>query len=536
MNKTNKEIRKKARKKKKKNYFTLIFVCIIMMVFAGSYATTFNGIKNTIRQDSRATSIKLDTSVDSLENSNLDVTVSILEAIFKTDKIEDIYVSEGVTGGLFRTIFDGITNFERFLFKIVKGILDVFVNAQKTLLLVIILILMQISYNIFVSKPLKVCQARIFEESRLYPKTPFKRMVMFRKFKEYFNVVRIIFVVDLFQFLWDITIIGGIIKRYSYRLVPMIVAENPSIKPMEAIRLSQEMMNHNKWRMFLLDLSFFGYLLIDILTYGFLGIIGVNAYYTASLVEFYSLVKEAYIKDKKVGYELLNDPYLLENTKNLDCYPGVTKKEKKKMNEMFNYYQKYTVSSFILLFFTFAFIGWLWEVLLYIYKDGIFVNRGVLHGPWLPIYGFGGVVILFILFLPKKIKDITDNPIATFFVVMLLCGIIEYTTSWYLEITQGMRWWDYTGNFLNINGRVCFEGLAFFGIGGCLCLYIVAPHMQEIFAKIKPKIRNTICVILVVAFLADVAYSINVPNVGAGITDDGQKNEQVIQEMIEETK
>ena len=529
----NKDIRKQARNTVEKNYFTLVFVCLIMMIFAGSYATTFNGIKNILRDDSVAESIKLETEVDSLNSSNLDITSSVLKTIFNTDNVDDIYVEETVTAGLFRTIFDGVTHLEQFLFRIVKGILDVFVNANKTILLVILVLLFQLFFRVFVSKPLKVCQARVFMESRLYYKTPFKRMMAFANFKDYFRAVRTIFLVDLFQMLWDLTIIGGIIKRYSYRLVPMIMAENPKVKPFEAIKLSETMMKGSKWKLFMLDLSFTLYMIMDIATLGILGIVAFNPYYTASIVEFYTCLKEEYVKKKGDKFELLNDNKLLKNDNNLDCYPGVTRKEKKKMGEMFHYYQKYTTTSIILLFFTFAFIGWLWEVLLYVYKDGIFINRGVLHGPWLPIYGVGGVVILFLLFLPKKFKKIMDNPILTFFIVVLLCGIIEFSTSWYLEYSQGLRWWDYTGNFLNLNGRICFEGLAFFGIGGCLCLYIVAPHMQSIISKMKPKFRIVLCVILVLIFLVDVAYSFNNPNVGAGITDDGSHN-QIIEETLKE--
>ena len=531
----NKDIRKRARETLKKNYFTLVFVCLIMMIFAGSYATTFNGIKNVLRDDSVAESIKLETEVDSLSSSNLDITSSVLKTIFKTDNIDEIYVEEKVTAGLFRTIFDGITHIEQFLFRVVKGVLDVFVNANKAIVLVIIVLLFQLLYRVFVAKPLKVCQARVFLESRIYHKTPFKRIAAFSNFKDYFRTVKTIFLVDLFQMLWDLTIIGGIIKRYSYRLVPMIVAENPKVKSFEAIKLSEDMMKGKKWKLFLLDLSFTFYMIMDIATLGILGVLGFNPYYTASIVEFYTFVKIEYIDKKGKGFELLNDNKLLNNDNNLECYPGVTRKEKKKMDEMFHYYQKYTLSSLILLFFTFAFIGWLWEVLLYVYKDGIFVNRGVLHGPWLPIYGAGGVVILFLLFLPKKFKKLMDNPILTFFIVVLLCGIIEYTTSWYLEVSQGLRWWDYTGNFLNLNGRICFEGLAFFGLGGCICLYIVAPHMQEIFSKMKPKFRNILCIVLVLIFLVDVAYSFNNPNVGAGITDDGSHN-QIIEETLKEAK
>jgi uncharacterized membrane protein len=285
-----------------------------------------------------------------------------------------------------------------------------------------------------------------------------------------------------------------------------------------------------KFTLFKLDLSFIIYEILDIVSYGILGILITNPYYTASIVEFYTELKKDYIKEEKENFELLNDKYLLENPENNECYPGVKRRELKKADEIFNYYQKYSLTSLILMFFSFSFFGWLWEVGIYIFKDGIFVNRGTMIGPWLPIYGSGCIVILFLLFLPKKYKKITDNPIITFFVVMLLCGTIEYFTSLYLEIKQGMRWWDYTGYFLNINGRVCFEGLIFFGIGGCLCLYIVAPFMQSVISKIPKRVREVICVVLVVIFLADCAYSSIHPNVGAGITDDSTRN--IIQEVV----
>ena len=53
-----------------------------------------------------------------------------------------------------------------------------------------------------------------------------------------------------------------------------------------------------------------------------------------------------------------------------------------------NYDKNYTLTSYILLFFAFSFIGWSWEVVLHLINDGVFVNRGTMYGPWLPIYGW----------------------------------------------------------------------------------------------------------------------------------------------------
>ena len=82
-----------------------------------------------------------------------------------------------------------------------------------------------------------------------------------------------------------------------------------------------------------------------------------------------------------------------------------------------------------------------------------------------------------------------------------------------------MKWWDYSGYFLNINGRICFEGLLVFGLGGSFITYFAAPILDKLYAKISPKIRIIICVILLVLFGADAVYSLQHPNTGKGITD-----------------
>ena len=106
----------------------------------------------------------------------------------------------------------------------------------------------------------------------------------------------------------------------------MIMAENPNIKPKEAIMLSRKMMNGKKRKLLMLDLSFFIYQVLDIITLGILGVIAYNPYYTASIVEFYTEAKRDYKENEQEGYELLNDSYLMENPENNDCYPGVKRR------------------------------------------------------------------------------------------------------------------------------------------------------------------------------------------------------------------
>ena len=106
--------------------------------------------------------------------------------------------------------------------------------------------------------------------------------------------------------------------------------------------------------------------------------------------------------------------------------------------------------------------------------------------------------------------------------VVLLCGFVEYMTSFVTEQIMGMRWWDYTGYFLNLNGRICGEGLAMFAVGGMAAIYFMVPLIDRMVTHIRPRILIPICLALLTCFAGDMVYSHFVPNVGPGITDIGE--------------
>lgn len=175
--------------------------------------------------------------------------------------------------------------------------------------------------------------------------------------------------------------------------------------------------------------------------------------------------------------------------------------------------RSYTVLNLVIMFFVFSMAGWIWEVVLGAVKDGVIANRGVLYGPWLPIYGRGAVLILVLL------KKFRSRPIAEFFAIMILCGSMEYFISWYLEIMHdGQRWWDYTGYFLNLNGRICAAGLLLFGAVGMAVVYAAAPRLDDLLKKIRPAVLLSIAVILVTIYVGDQICSTVNPNTGNGIT------------------
>ena len=125
--------------------------------------------------------------------------------------------------------------------------------------------------------------------------------------------------------------------------------------------------------------------------------------------------------------------------------------------------------------------------------------------------------------IEEQIKFVEDNSIelapVNAFYTLLLCGFLEYMTSYYLEVTKGMRWWDYTGYILNLNGRICAEGLIVFVVGGMAAVYVIVPLIDTALSRVKTKTLSIIGMVLVVTFAADMVYSHYVPNTGEGITD-----------------
>ena len=106
-----------------------------------------------------------------------------------------------------------------------------------------------------------------------------------------------------------------------------------------------------------------------------------------------------------------------------------------------------------------------------------------------------------------------------FLFAIVLCGAVEYATSWYLELVNEEKWWDYTGYFLNLNGRICAEGLLVFGLGGIAVVYVAAPLLDNVFRQVRRRILIPLCAVLLVFFAADEMYSAKYPNTGKGITD-----------------
>ncbi|WP_283685112.1 DUF975 family protein [Parablautia sp. Marseille-Q6255] len=448
---------------------------------------------------------------------------------------------------------------------------------------------------VFVTNMYIVISRRIFLEGRCYQKIPMERFLFLLKIRRWKKVSVTMLIVSVIRLLWDLTIVGGVIKRYSYYLVPFIVAENPNISAREAMALSGRMMNGHKWECFLFELSFIGWDLLSAATLRLSGVFFSYPYQVAAFGEYYAGLREAAIEKKLQGSEKLSDRYLFERatqeildiaygdvidlmeeelqlpgrtgllgkltsifgivfvrTKEEEtyeewqdehmkilllkdaakgqCYPArlsmMPEEEKRMWVDKMRYLRSYYVWNLVLMFFVFAFGGWVWEVMLHLITDGTLVNRGVLHGPWLPIYGAGSVLILILL------NRLREKPLAEFAAAIVLCGAVEYMTGYVLEMTHnGQKWWDYSGYFLNLHGRICAEGLLVFGIGGVAIVYILAPLLDNLFRRIPAKILVPLCITLLLLFGADQIYSSRHPNTGKGITRCAAEEMQMVRKV-----
>lgn len=122
-------------------------------------------------------------------------------------------------------------------------------------------------------------------------------------FKNYNNIVKTFFIHDCFILLWScLLIIPGIIKTYSYQMMPFLLAENPDLPPLEAIQKSREMMDGYKWQAFLLDLSFIGWEILSVLSFGIIGIFWTQPYMYQADAQLYEELKNLDQKEPQIQY------------------------------------------------------------------------------------------------------------------------------------------------------------------------------------------------------------------------------------------
>ena len=544
-----------AKKAQRKHYWMIVAICLFASVFGVAYTSSTLSVSTNISistpqtEDSTQSNDMYDVLQDLAVGNENDAREKVKqnqEQIVNNDTDATFGRRRGVIASLLNSFASG-----SMVIAVADAINSVTHNGGVSIAVPVILSLaVYIFVWLFIQETYRIVMARMLLEGRSYNKLPASRFFYPIHTRKWPRMAWTMFVENVFLFLWSLTIVGFFIKQYSYRMVPYIVAENPNIEALDAIRLSRRMMKGHKWECFVADCSFLGWYLLNLITFGLSGIFYSNGYNAAFFAEYYVYVRSMAKTTGIAGSEMLNDEYLYfkADPQTLHTtYADVAQSVAQLEQNLVPAPKPHGFTGFL--------SEWLGIRILHAsavnryeeYREDLHqmqIGENILNGsiypgrlapapmPFkfresrtisadhsyslvnMPIYGTGGVIILVLL------KKLREKPALEFVAAMVLCGCLEYFSSWYLEMTHdGQRWWDYTGYFLNINGRICAEGLLTFGLGGLAIVYLLAPALDNLLSRIDARKLGIVAAVLLVLYCADQVYSAQHPNVGAGITD-----------------
>lgn len=152
-------------------------------------------------------------------------------------------------------------------------------------------------------------------------------------------------------------------------------------------------------------------------------------------------------------------------------------------------------------FFIYSFFGWLWETCFVSLKNGKYVNRGFINGPFCTIYGFGALAVYLIL------KPVSDSILCLFFGGIVVATVLEYVTAVLMESIFHTSWWDYSDNKFNFQGRICLGASLGWGVFTLLLFKVLHPAVEKLVSFYPVYVGEIAVCIISVGYLVDFAYS-----------------------------
>lgn len=161
-----------------------------------------------------------------------------------------------------------------------------------------------------------------------------------------------------------------------------------------------------------------------------------------------------------------------------------------------------------LLFIIGSVIGFLYETILVLFQKGHFETRkGVIYGPFIPVYGIG-IIIYYIFFEKVEIRKLPQ----VFLISMLLGGATEYICSYVQEMWFGTISWDYSYLPFNINGRTSLLHCTYWGIAGIIYIKFILPIVDDLENKLEIKKIQNLTIALVIFMIFNISISIMAAN------------------------
>lgn len=181
-------------------------------------------------------------------------------------------------------------------------------------------------------------------------------------------------------------------------------------------------------------------------------------------------------------------------------------------------------------FIIYSFLGWVMESIVRTIAEKKIINTGFLKGPFCPIYGIGAIIIL--LFL----NQFESQPILLFFIAIMVLTIWEYLVGVLLEKIFHTKYWDYTDQKFNFQGRVCLVNSICWGILGVIFVKYIHPFIQNIISFIDVKLLHYVMSIIMLVLIIDfITTVIKVKNIKMTLEKVEELNKE-IKERLKEIK
>ena len=263
---TRKELKEKGKRSFKRNYWKAVLVSLLLVFMVrGAVNFGFGGRGGSNESDANAVTTQAEQSETVGKDQDI---IELPEIVLNPSDLIDSDDPDSIPVGF--------TDFLIELRNTIGGI-GIVALVVGGILLFIVLFIVIAAVHAFLFNPLEAGTARFFVRN-LNDKAEIRELAYCYD-HGYLNVVKTVFLRDLYIVLWGLLlIIPGIIKSYEYRMVNYILAENPEMNTKEVFAMSRDMMRGNKWRAFVLDLSFLGWHLLSLITIGLAGIFYVFPY------------------------------------------------------------------------------------------------------------------------------------------------------------------------------------------------------------------------------------------------------------------
>ena len=158
---------------------------------------------------------------------------------------------------------------------------------------------------------------------------------------------------------------------------------------------------------------------------------------------------------------------------------------------------------YIIEFFFYSSAGWVVECTYRSSGEKRLINSGFLTGPLCPIYGTAALVMTVLLY-----NNFKDRPLLVFLLGMVVCDLVEFFTSLLMEKLFHARWWDYTYEFLNVQGRICIKHTLYWGIASIAFVTVLHPHVDALLHRLPSTYYIYVVIAIFIVFFLDVANSV----------------------------